>query len=283
MRPSKGEVLEWERRFRDPAAVAAFTAVVFYIVSVLIEQGSGLRTSGLKSVQLVSLHEHSGALLFASIIRAVGLALISLPFFYLFEAAKARNPKVRPAMVSFAFLGPVLMAAQSVLAWIASQQISSDFVSRLSGSPHPEQLAETLINNSSTSKVASGLLIPAVLGMMVALIYICFHAMRVGLLTRFTGSLGIALGAAMILIFPVALLAIMLWLVFVGLLFIGRSPGGRPPAWDSGEAVPWPTPGEKAAASLAASEGEPTKPSALPDGDRTKTAGLERRKRKQRD
>ena len=27
-------------------------------------------------------------------------------------------------------------------------------------------------------------------------------------------------------------------------------PGGRPPAWEAGEAIPWPTPGEKAAGEL---------------------------------
>ena len=33
-------------------------------------------------------------------------------------------------------------------------------------------------------------------------------------------------------------------------LAIGKLPGGRPPAWAAGEAIPWPTPGEKAAAEM---------------------------------
>jgi hypothetical protein len=31
------------------------------------------------------------------------------------------------------------------------------------------------------------------------------------------------------------------WLVSIGLLILGRSPKGRPPAWEKGDAVPWPS------------------------------------------
>ncbi|MET0925793.1 MAG: hypothetical protein ABWY90_00300, partial [Solirubrobacterales bacterium] len=33
-----------------------------------------------------------------------------------------------------------------------------------------------------------------------------------------------------------------LWL---GLVFIGRTPKGRPAAWDAAEAIPWPRPGDE--------------------------------------
>ena len=67
-------------------------------------------------------------------------------------------------------------------------------------------------------------------------------------LTRFFGSLGVALGASMIIILPVALLASLIWIGYLGLLFVGRVPGGRPPAWEAGEAIPWPRPGDEAPA-----------------------------------
>jgi hypothetical protein len=115
-------------------------------------------------------------------------------------------------------------------------------------------LAERLIDDSSLREIAAALLIPAVLALMVALLYISLQAMRTGLLTRFAGSLGMALGVAMILILPVALLLFLLWLLYVGLVFLGRVPGGKPPAWTTGKAIPWPTPGEKAAKELQASK-----------------------------
>ena len=106
-----------------------------------------------------------------------------------------------------------------------------------------KEAAKDLIDSNDARKVASALLIPAVLALMVAMIYIPLQAYRVGLVTRFAGTLAMALGASMILIFPVALLAIMCWLVFVGLIFIDKIPfGSRPPAWDAGKAVPWESP-----------------------------------------
>ena len=75
--------------------------------------------------------------------------------------------------------------------------------------------------------------------------------MRTGLLGRFWASLGMALGVTVLL--GIILLP-MIWFIYIGLLFMGWVPGGRPPAWAAGEAVPWPTPGEKAAESLEASE-----------------------------
>ena len=75
--------------------------------------------------------------------------------------------------------------------------------------------------------------------------------MRVGLLTRFWGSLGMALGVAALLLL---VQFTMIWFIYFGLLLLGRLPGGRPPAWAAGEADPLAHPGEKAAESLEGSE-----------------------------
>ena len=74
------------------------------------------------------------------------------------------------------------------------------------------------------------------------MVYTCLYAMRVGLLTRFWGSLGMALGAVSFLFFQFALL----WFVYLGILLLRRD--SLPPAWAAGEPIPWPTPGDKAAA-----------------------------------
>jgi hypothetical protein len=68
--------------------------------------------------------------------------------------------------------------------------------------------------------------------------------MRVGLLTRFWGSLGMALGAVSFLFFQFALL----WFIYIGILLLRKD--SQPPAWAAGEPVPWPTPGDKAAAAM---------------------------------
>src|SRR6201747_195820 len=90
--------------------------------------------------------------------------------------------------------------------------------------------------------------------------------MRVGLLTRFCGSLGIGVGGAALVVIPPFT---MIFFISFGLLLVGKSPRGRPPAWAAGEAVPWPTPGERMAAEL-----EPKNGGIDPDDDELGAAGL---------
>lgn len=121
-----------------------------------------------------------------------------------------------------------------------------------------DALATHTTDNSSTLQVAQAVLLPAVLGLVVMMIYVPLQAQRVGLLSRFFGSLGMALGASMILILPVALLGVLVWTGYLGLLFVDRVPGTRPPAWDTGEATPWTRPGEQPAAEGGPIEGKAT-------------------------
>src|ERR671934_143337 len=54
------------------------------------------------------------------------------------------------------------------------------------------------------------------------------HAMRVGLLTRFMGVLGIVIGPGLLILPPIPFV-MTFWLIGVGLLFLGRWPRGVPP------------------------------------------------------
>jgi hypothetical protein len=83
--------------------------------------------------------------------------------------------------------------------------------------------------------------------------------MRVGLLSRFWGSLGMALGVAALLLLVQFCL---IFFIYFALLLVNKLPGGRPPAWAAGEAVPWPTAGDRIAKEI-----EPKDPGPDPDGD----------------
>jgi hypothetical protein len=78
----------------------------------------------------------------------------------------------------------------------------------------------------------------------IAFLYVMLplRARRVGLLTPFMSILGIVVGALTVLaslgLSPVIQA---FWLGALGMLLLGRWPGGRGPAWESGEADPWPT------------------------------------------
>ena len=71
----------------------------------------------------------------------------------------------------------------------------------------------------------------------VGLILVSLNAMRVGLLTRLMGYIGIVAGA-MLVLFPLPVVQIF-WMGALAALFFGRWPGGDPPAWRTGKAEPW--------------------------------------------
>jgi len=64
----------------------------------------------------------------------------------------------------------------------------------------------------------------------------------VGLLTRFMGVLGVICGALIVLpiLSPLPIVQTF-WLGAMALLLLGRWPNGVPPAWEAGEARPWPS------------------------------------------
>jgi hypothetical protein len=75
-----------------------------------------------------------------------------------------------------------------------------------------------------------------------AFILMSLNAMRVGLLTRFMGVLGIIVGGLFIIPLGASLPIVQaFWLAAIGALFLGFWPPGLPPAWVTGEAQPWPT------------------------------------------
>jgi hypothetical protein len=285
---ARSEILERERRWARPAAIAAILAAPLYIGSVALDQASDVPSTGLDTERFRALDAAGGDVLASVGLRAAAFVLIAVALIFLFRAAQARSDRIGGAMLGFAFLGPLLLAVQGLVAAIAQDRVASDFVAQSGPGGDVFTLLDDLAEDSAILDVASSLLFPAILGMLVGMIYISLQAMRVGLLTRFFGTLGMALGAGLIFIVPaVSLLTIVLWFLWLGLLILDRTPTPRPPAWEAGVAIPWPRPGEEprdeeAPEEPIEEEGEATEASDL---DRDHSARRERarkRKRKRR-
>ena len=152
-------------------------------------------------------------------------------------------------------------------------------------SDHAVELALTkgTANTSATTSTWWPVLALAA-GMIVTMV----GAMRVGLLTRWMGVLGIFTGSADL---PAdrwrhARDRARLLAYAMGMLYAERWPGGDPPAWTSGEARPWPSRADQRAAAQAgegevlagAGAGDRRASPALP-GANGSAAGKRRRKR----
>lgn len=275
MRPSKAEVLERERRWAIPTTIAALAAFVLALVAVLVAANSIGGTSG-EAELLRSIDQHRSAEMIASVMQALGVGLLAAPLLYLFRAAQARSETMRGQLVGVVVVAPLFLLFSDVISGISALHAAADFVAKgiVGTGDHANKVADDTASHASLRTLAAGFGLAGQLGFLVAMVYTCLHAMRVGLLTRFWGSLGIALGAVSILPLPPFYF---FWFIFLALLIAGWLPNARPPAWAAGEAIPWPTPGEKAAATLGDGESEPPQ-----GGDGASPEPSERRKRKQR-
>jgi hypothetical protein len=277
-------MLEWERRRRLPASLASLAAIAFVLAAIVVAT-QVVGTSSDTSELLRNVDQHRAAQMISGILQAIGMGLLAVPLYYLFRAAKARSEEMRGQLVGVVVVAPVFLAVATILITVSTLSGASDFVPDEVGrlmeqrvaldSERANDVANDAVANAPLSPLAAGFEIGGRIGFVVAMFYTSLHAMRTGLLTRFWGSLGLALGA--VSFFPPLRPFVLLWFVYLGVMLTGRVPGGRPPAWESGEAMPWPKPGEEAATALGGEGAEPE-----PD----ETPGLdsgERRKRKQRD
>jgi hypothetical protein len=267
--PSRSELLESEKGLMKPAGIAALLGAALFVASAFIQSSVG-DSVDTDAELLTQYAEDGNTLLVGRIVFGLAFLCFTLPLYTLFRAIQARTDRVRNSFVAFCFIGPVLLAIQGPMLAVGYQEAGDQFVEKApaleqaaapeqdaepttTGSDEDEdeedtpeeQLAEDLIEDSGTVSVAQPLLLPALLGMVTVMIFINIWAQRVGLLTRFWGSLGIALGAAMIIILPIALLGIVLWFMALGMMLLGIGRRGRPPAWDAGVAIPWVRPGDE--------------------------------------
>ena len=242
---SRASILEWERRWALPAALCAFAAAGFFALATVLSQ-SGPISPGSTTELLRDFHDTSGTLMIAAIVNCLALLLLGPPLYYLFQAALARSPRVRRGLVGVVIAGPVFLGLAEIFQWAALNAAANDFATPGGGAGIPiGDYADDLIRDQTTFNIAQGLSFAGVLGFVFGTVYTSLWAMRTGLLTRFMGTLGMALAASLVLLAQAfSLLALMLWFVYLAVIILDKVPRGRPPAWDAGEAVPWLRPGD---------------------------------------
>jgi len=186
----------------------------------------------------------------ARLITALALALIGVAIVYLYRSAQSRNPQLSKIALIATISGAVLSVIAGVVAALALAQDVSAFAD--AAQQGEEAARDALADPFTAGAVQLSGLGSAILGLGIALT--ALNAMRVGLLTRFMGVLGIIVGVLSFLPQLEGQLPFVkiFWLVGLGVLLLRRWPGGNPPAWQTGEAQPWPTQQEIREARMAA-------------------------------
>jgi Domain of unknown function (DUF4386) len=188
--------------------------------------------------RLVFFNDHAGELIATSALRAFGFLLLAFTIVHLQRVNRGRKPDLASTPLVIGLFGAVALAIGSVGQAIALGNEASDFVARdFASAQAAERAAEDAVKQGlpvATSILAFSGTIAISFWFVVA----SLNAMRVGLLTRFMGVLGIIVGPGFI--FGFAPPVMVFWLITVGVLFLGFWPRGLPPAWESGDARPWP-------------------------------------------
>jgi hypothetical protein len=263
-------ILERERRYRRLVAVASILPLLL-LVGAAAFQSSGGGTSELATATLRTINENSGSQLIGSIIAAIAFLLLAAPLAYLYKAAQARSERMLGALIFLVVLGPVLYAVQGILLAVGQIDAAEQFVAQEGNVGDIYSLATNLLEDSGPRTAAIYVYSIATICLIFGMIYTGLWGVRTGLLTRFHGTLGMALGATFILppLTGLTLPALLAWFMYFGLMIAGRTPRGRPPAWDAGIAVPPPKPGEDPEPAPSAAE------DGVVEGDATEIPGLD--------
>ena len=240
------DTLQSEARERPRMTVVAGLAAVFTLAGSLIGRIGSNAPNNLPAA-LLDYHKHPTAQYLSAACSVIAALLVAVLLDFLYRAVRARNPQLPWQMRPLPWVGGIGVAGLVVGSQVALAINAGHFAT------HGSQTYE-----EARKAIEAG--VPPILGLLfqlvfaLAIVMIAINAMRVGLFTRFLGYLGMVAGALFLLpLVPIPIVQAY-WLGALAMLFAGRLPNGTPPAWQSGEAMPWPSPAEQREARVRAAE-----------------------------
>ncbi|MDO8187390.1 hypothetical protein Q5424_20000 [Conexibacter sp. JD483] len=231
------DFLEAERRERPRVAVAAGIAALLTLGGWIIPRialGGSRPDNGLSVLMLFN--EHRTSLIAGTLLSMAGLAAVVYVLDFLARAAANRNsipPLIRPLLL---IVGAVVIVASTVLVFVST------------GRQHTWAVDSSLTFEEARAVSRLGIGIYPVLiaqfAFTITMGFVAVSAMRAGLLSRFLGILGGI--SAVLFTFPLLDIPIVqaYWLLMLALTLWSVGGAREPPAWQSGEAIPWPSSAE---------------------------------------
>lgn len=232
------ELLQAEARERPRMALVAGAASIFTLAGSLVGRiAAGAPPDNLPAAMLFY-HENQASQYVSAACSVIGAILIAVVLDFLYRATRARNPELPWQIRPLPWVGGIGVAVFTIAYQVSLGVNVEHFATE--GSQTYEEARKAI---EAGVPPAVGLVVQLALAL--AIVLISVNAMRVGLLTRFLGYLGVISGALFVLaLVPVPIVQVY-WLGALAMLFVGRSVSGAPPpAWQSGEAMPWPSAAE---------------------------------------
>ena len=255
----RGDQIAWELHRRRRVAVLAvaggvlielsssiLTAIVKNVPNVGVLQGLGPALRGVAepaispgAAEVRFIDARAFGLIAGSVIQAISILFIVVALDFVAQATLYRRPQslkaARPLLI-FGGAGFALLAvAHEVINAIESHQF-------VSGHDYSNSAVQHALSTNTPTVVSTYLQLIVSIAFAVGVGAVALNAMRAGLFPKLLGYVGVV--SAFILVLPLApelQLLVALWMAAVGFLLFGSWPGGDPPAWESGEARPWPS------------------------------------------
>ena len=233
----KDAQLEWEARAGRIAAGIALLCGALLVVAFGYSIAELPRSATNTKAFLIGVEAHKDAYVISGVLAALSMLAFIPPLLYLYEVTVYRRPELPKVARILAIAGPVIVAVFGI--WLQFRQGHAADLFK-AATDQTNKHAEKVFKDTTTA--VAGVKFAGSIATGLATIVISLNAMRAGLLSRFMGALGIILGAVFVLpIIPSPVIQLF-WVLALGALFLGNWPGGRGPAWDAGEAIPWPVP-----------------------------------------
>lgn len=216
------------------ATALFFAALIVSVAAVQPDARSGARPDD-RGSQLVAFDDSRGTALLSTVLGALGLVLVLLLGAFLFRALRRRVPETPRHLLTLGLVAPLALAIGNLLGWVSLSDVASTFTD--SGVQTSER-AKALMDDSGLYRATQVIQIVCAIAFGAWLALLCNGALRAGLLPRFLAYWGYGV-AVMIVLMPFAGQALLVgWVASVAMVAADHWPGGRPPAWAAGRAIP---------------------------------------------
>jgi hypothetical protein len=234
---SPSERAAQDSRLRRRYGVIAFTAGILVVISLLIQEVGYHNSLTEETVQLLTIHRRFPLDIIGAVADAVGLLLTGYALFWLNSISLARDPRLSPLTRWLVLAGAPLMSVLEVVTIVIYSIKANSFVH---GGNFGYPAAYDLIHPVGLILGVCSLLEEfGALLMAAGFIWTALNAMRVGLIPKPLGYVGVLAGALIIFaIGPISFIVQGAWLVCAAVVIFGRWPND-PPAWTEGIAIPW--------------------------------------------
>jgi hypothetical protein len=229
--------LSYESRVRPRQAIVAAAAGILLVASAAIQLAGPHANVSELTLGLLIEHKRFTLDLIGAVVQGIGWGAVAWTLTFLLRAAQAREAQV-PGYIRYLPLVGAPLAGVGIVGYIAAYGAQANhFISHGSQTyPQANHLMSAPVLAAFQIMDYAGELVLAV-----SFVLISMQAMRVGLLTRFMGYLGIIGGILVLFVITPVPIVQAYWLVALGVLFAGRWPTGSPPAWQTGRAERWPS------------------------------------------